>query len=75
MRGKKAGEIAESDGVVQASVLTNVNTGKVVLPRSKKTATMPIDADLLEWFRRNSGYQNRINAALRAYMNAQAGPR
>jgi uncharacterized protein (DUF4415 family) len=46
---------------------------KVVMPRSKKTVTMRLDADLLEWFRRNAGYQTRINAILRAYMNAQAG--
>jgi len=26
--------------------------------------------DLLEWFRRQAGYQTRINAILRAYMNA-----
>jgi uncharacterized protein (DUF4415 family) len=44
---------------------------KVVMPRSKKTVTMRLDADLLDWFRRNSGYQTRINAILRAYMNAQ----
>jgi hypothetical protein len=30
-----------------------------------------LDADLLEWFRRERGYQTRINAILRAYMNAQ----
>ncbi len=45
---------------------------KVVLPRPKKTVTMRLDTDLLEWFRRNRGYQTRINAILRAYMNAQA---
>ena len=44
---------------------------KVVMPRSKKTITMRLDADILDWFRGNSGYQTRINAILRAYMNAQ----
>lgn len=44
---------------------------KVVMPRSKKTVTMRLDADLLDWFRGNPGYQTRINAILRAYMNAQ----
>jgi uncharacterized protein (DUF4415 family) len=47
----------------------------VVMPRSKKTVTMRLDADLLDWFRGNPGYQTRINAILRAYMNAQAGHR
>jgi uncharacterized protein (DUF4415 family) len=41
------------------------------MPRSKKTVTMRLDADLLDWFRRNPGYQTRINAILRAYMDAQ----
>jgi len=48
---------------------------KVVMPRAKRTVTMRLDADLLDWFRRNRGYQTRINAVLRAYMNAQAGQR
>jgi uncharacterized protein (DUF4415 family) len=32
---------------------------------------MRLDADLLRWFRQNQGYQTRINAILRAYMQAQ----
>jgi uncharacterized protein (DUF4415 family) len=31
---------------------------------------MRLDADLLRWFRREHGYQARINAILRAYMEA-----
>ncbi len=46
-------------------------TAKVVVPRPKRTVTMRLDADLLDWFRANRGYQTRINAILRAYMNAQ----
>ena len=38
----------------------------------KKQITLRIDADLIEWFRQQStsetGYQTRINAALREYM-------
>ena len=29
-----------------------------------------LDADLLEWFRQEKGYQTKINAILRAYMMA-----
>jgi uncharacterized protein (DUF4415 family) len=43
---------------------------RVVMPKRKETVTMRLDADLLEWFRRERGYQTRINAILRAYMNA-----
>jgi uncharacterized protein (DUF4415 family) len=48
---------------------------RVVLPRRKETVTMRLDADLLEWFRRERGYQTRINAILRAYMNAHVDDR
>jgi uncharacterized protein (DUF4415 family) len=48
---------------------------RVVMPRPKKAVTMQLDADLLEWFRSERGYQTRINAILRAYMNAHAGNR
>jgi uncharacterized protein (DUF4415 family) len=43
---------------------------KVVLPSRKEVVTMRLDADLLEWFRQQRGYQTRINAILRAYMKA-----
>jgi uncharacterized protein (DUF4415 family) len=46
-------------------------TAEVVLPVPKEIVTMRLDADLLRWFRRDSGYQTRINAILRAYMQAQ----
>jgi uncharacterized protein (DUF4415 family) len=48
---------------------------RVVMPRRKETVTMRLDADLLEWFRSGRGYQTRINAILRAYMNAHVGNR
>ena len=50
-------------------------TAHVVMPQPKKTVTMRLDADLLAWFRRQRGYQTRINAILRAYMNAHAEDR
>jgi uncharacterized protein (DUF4415 family) len=43
---------------------------KVVLPATKQVVTMRLDADLLAWFRRQRGYQTRINAILRTYMKA-----
>ncbi len=45
---------------------------KVVWPMRKEIVTMRLDTDLLEWFRRQRGYQTRINPILRAYMNAHA---
>ena len=38
---------------------------------TKKKMTIRLDPDVLDWFRGlGNGYQNRINAVLRAYMNA-----
>jgi len=47
-------------------------TAKVVLPTPKEIVTIRLDADLLRWFRQHPGYQTRINAILRAYMQAQS---
>ncbi len=43
---------------------------RIVMPRRKEVVTMRLDADLLDWFRQQRGYQTRINAILRAYMKA-----
>jgi uncharacterized protein (DUF4415 family) len=48
---------------------------RVVIPRKKEVVAMSLDADLLAWFRRERGYQARINAILRAYMRAHSGDR
>ena len=37
-------------------------TAEVVMPARKQIVTMRLDADLLRWFRRERGYQTRINA-------------
>jgi uncharacterized protein (DUF4415 family) len=44
---------------------------RVVTPHRRQTVTMDLDADVLEWFRGKRGFQARVNAILRAYMNAQ----
>ena len=44
---------------------------QVVRPRQKQSVTINRDADLLEWFRGEQGFQARINAILRAYMDAR----
>jgi uncharacterized protein (DUF4415 family) len=45
-------------------------TARVVIPAAKRTITIRLDADLLEWLRKQKGYQTRINAVLRTYMDA-----
>ena len=44
---------------------------KVSLPAGKQLLSLRIDNDVLDWFRRQGkGYQTRINAVLRAYVQA-----
>ena len=38
-------------------------------PRTKRQLTLRLDSDVLDWFKKQgTGYQTRINALLRAYM-------
>ena len=48
---------------------------KLIMPTStgKSAVSMRIDDDVLEWFRgQGKGYQTRMNAVLRAYMQSCA---
>ena len=41
------------------------------IPKTKSTITMRLDSDVLDWFKsQGGGYQTRINAVLRMYMEA-----
>jgi uncharacterized protein (DUF4415 family) len=45
---------------------------EVILPEPKQAVSLRLDADVLAWFKaQGRGYQTRINAVLRSYMNAQ----
>lgn len=45
---------------------------KIVYPQNKKSLTIRIDSDVLEWFRaQGKGYQTMINAVLKSYVNSQ----
>jgi uncharacterized protein (DUF4415 family) len=37
---------------------------------SQKAVVLHLDSDVLEWFKSQAGYENRINAALRLYAEA-----
>jgi len=38
-------------------------------PKTKTQVTLPIDSDILEWFKsQGQGYQSQINSLLRSYM-------
>jgi uncharacterized protein (DUF4415 family) len=45
---------------------------RVVFPQGKAPVTLRLDKDIIAWFRQHGrGYQTRINAVLRAYVEAQ----
>lgn len=44
---------------------------KVVFPGQKQAISIRLDDDVLEWFKaQGKGYQSRINAVLRSYMES-----
>ena len=44
---------------------------KVRMPRTKRAVSIRLDQDVLAWFQEQGrGYQTRMNAVLRAYMQA-----
>ena len=49
---------------------------KVTWPQPKQAISLRIDQDILDWFRdRGPGYQTRMNAVLRAFVDSQPGRR
>jgi uncharacterized protein (DUF4415 family) len=47
-------------------------TAKMVTPISKKTVSLRLDSDILDWFKsQGKGYQSMINNILRTYVNHQ----
>jgi uncharacterized protein (DUF4415 family) len=45
---------------------------RIVFPQGKAPVTLRLDRDILAWFKqRGRGYQTRINAVLRAFVEAQ----
>jgi uncharacterized protein (DUF4415 family) len=45
---------------------------RVVMPRGKTSVHLRLDSDVVEWFKANGkGHLTRMNAVLRAYVDAQ----
>ena len=65
-------EIASDPDAVDTSEPGFWDTAEVKLPIGKGQITLRIDRDILDWFRDSGrGYQTRINAVLRSYMEAR----
>ena len=71
MTGEQVRGGIEADPGVHPTSEEFWKTAKVVMPQPKETMTIRLDADVLEWFRKQGrGYQTRINAILRSCMRA-----
>ena len=64
----------ENDPEAQPTDAEFWKKARVVIPAPKQTITIRLDADLLQWLRKQKGYQTRINAVLRTYMDASLTP-
>lgn len=63
---------ARSDPDAQPTTEEDWAEAVVILPGPKQLVCLRIDRDILDWFRvQGRGYQTRMNAVLRAYMEAQ----
>jgi len=62
-------EAAIADDPDEAGMTIDWSQASVELPQPKATLNMRIDRDVLEFFRRQgNGYQTKINAVLRSYV-------
>jgi uncharacterized protein (DUF4415 family) len=62
-------EAAIADDPDEAGMTIDWSQASVELPQPKATLNMRIDRDVLEFFRRQGkGYQTKINAVLRSYV-------
>ena len=68
-------EAARSDPDAQPTDTEFWKDAELVLPDAKERITVRFDKDVLAWFKnQGKGYQTRMNAVLRAYMEAKSRP-
>ena len=52
---------------------TFFKNAELIIPEHKKSISLRIDSDVLKWFKKKgTGYQTKMNAVLRMFMDAQA---
>ena len=63
---------AEGDYEGEAEFEVDWARAELVIPEAKRMISLRLDADVLDFFKaQGKGYQTRINAVLRAWMEAQ----
>ncbi len=65
-------EAALSDADAQPTTADFWKDAELVMPKSKQSVTIRLDQEVLKWYKgQGKGYQTRINAVLRAYMETR----
>lgn len=63
-------EAAVASDPDEAGMVVDWSSARVVVPGPKETMTIRLDRDVLEFFKKSGrGYQTRINAVLRSFMD------
>lgn len=71
LRRMKDAEIDDSE--IPRLGATFWNNAKLVMPEPKARITIRVDRDVVEWLKKGGGgYQTRINAILRSYMETKS---
>ncbi len=75
MTEEEIDEAARSDPDAQPTDAEFWKDAEIVLPDGKERITVRFDKEVLDWFRKQGkGYQTRMNAVLRTYMEAKSNP-
>lgn len=71
-RAKAKAKATASRSRVAAAIAVDMSKLEVSWPRHKQPVNLRIDSDIIDWFREGgAGYQTRMNAVLRAFVDAQ----
>ncbi len=72
MSEEQINEAAASDPDARPTDADFWKDAKIVMPKSKQSITLRVDRDVLAFFKEEgTGYQTRMNAVLRAFMEHQ----
>lgn len=72
LTGPRIDEAARADPDALPTDAAFWRDAKLVMPERKVPVSLRIDRDVVDWFKSyGRGYQSRINAVLRSYMNAR----
>ena len=62
----------ESQTYIPEMDSTFFKNAELIIPEPKKSISLRIDSDVLKWFKKKgTGYQTKMNAVLRMFMEAQ----